>query len=1071
MGNKKAQTKNHKWFGAIVMLVLCVSVVLGATIFYPVSEPTGNTENSSVEIESNFTEANLKEVKFHWNGTNFTIYDTDNLVLAYNFNNLSSLGENDTHVFDISGNGNNGTIIGGENITWDSTGRGIGNYDGAYNWSGNKNGKIQTDNLGFNDTISISMWFNRASGERLIESDSATGGFSIINSGSNTFTFRVANATGFDSDLKSTAFSQDVWHHIVVVYNGSSQFIYKNGELDLQNDSVGIGRFKHGDNSVLVGNTISGNNPLTGRIDEVRIWNKSLSASEIQEIYRLNLKKFDSNSWSFYSNQSMTVNTTGYSHNYYLCATNSTDSENCTSINTITRIPEAITIISNFTNSIGDIRDDFYGVANYRKLFSENGTWLSSLSAYNNHTWNRETFLDSNMGMTRQRVFMDEIFSNDTELFDVKIANASELKKIADEIEWANNNNNTVLIDIINMPEFLQNRSSGYCNSTAWETCPPNNLTASDNMILLLLSNITNNGEYKNLAVEVGNEPYLHFWLNNLSTDNITKATEYVKWYNSTYNAIKNNATLSYISVGGASGDMFYSNLITTFLSNASSMGYDWDFVSIHAYSENVDDSGVDVTNDLEQYTDTVLLLGNCTTYSVDCSRIIISEWSSGSIDMERNRSQDDKIASFFADSYQSILNTYPENVSLVTWFWGDLEPSHFSQVMQPGFSTAFYPNITSKYNTTKNFATYHSAGSTVYTSTSSSSAVKTVSSKKGNDNYITIINTDTEARNITLSDLPDEVHQLVDEETSTTYSVSSNSASLGVLDSYEIMYLSFTPVAITVINPIFQEDEKTQPINLVITTDESATCEYSMDSNSRISMGTGTSFDVGVVLSNGVHSVEFICTDAEGNEATKVTNFEVHLTSENDDTDGSEGSDGIIPDEEEILGAGADSTPLIIRNDTIISSEEISLDSIGVKVGDWFYGYENEITALTYDSENNLVEVDSIDFEILGDTLYTKDIVRDKTGKYTASLFLLTEADTVTVEITAIQGSKTSKVQQEISLVTPTKSQETIRRAGNILERAVDWAINNKMEVGLGILIILVVFITMFIFSDNKKK
>jgi len=181
-------------------------------------------------------------------------------------------------------------------------------------------------------------------------------------------------------------------------------------------------------------------------------------------------------------------------------------------------------------------------------------------------------------------------------------------------------------------------------------------------------------------------------------------------------------------------------------------------------------------------------------------------------------------------------------------------------------------------------------------------------------------------------------------------------------------------------------------------------------------------------------------------------------------------GSGGTI-DEEDILGNGTDSTPLIIRNDTIISSGEVSLDSIGVKVGDWFYGYKNKITALTYDLESNLIEVDSIDFEILGDVLYTKDIVRDKTGRYTATLFLLTEADNVTIEITAIQGIKTEKIRKELIITRATKSQEVVRKAGNILERAINWSIENKMEVGFGILIILVIFITMFIYSDNKKK
>ena len=48
---------------------------------------------------------------YDWNGTNYTYYN-DSLVLMFNFDNRSSLGENDTHVVDLSGYGNNGTVYG-----------------------------------------------------------------------------------------------------------------------------------------------------------------------------------------------------------------------------------------------------------------------------------------------------------------------------------------------------------------------------------------------------------------------------------------------------------------------------------------------------------------------------------------------------------------------------------------------------------------------------------------------------------------------------------------------------------------------------------------------------------------------------------------------------------------------------------------------------------------------------------------------------------------------------------------------------------------------------------------------
>src|SRR5690606_14939326 len=51
-----------------------------------------------------------------------------------------------------------------------------------------------------------------------------------------------------------------------------------------------------------------------GMIDEVRIWNRSLSVDEISMSINSNLHKIDSNSWIFYVNQ---TNLTDDSYNYY----------------------------------------------------------------------------------------------------------------------------------------------------------------------------------------------------------------------------------------------------------------------------------------------------------------------------------------------------------------------------------------------------------------------------------------------------------------------------------------------------------------------------------------------------------------------------------------------------------------------------------------------------------------------------------------------------------------------------------------------------------------------------------
>ncbi len=74
-------------------------------------EPPTPADNSV--IDKNYVEikvsvenaADLNTFIFNWNGEDYIIYD-DSLVLCLNFNNNSAIGENATHVVDVSKYGN-----------------------------------------------------------------------------------------------------------------------------------------------------------------------------------------------------------------------------------------------------------------------------------------------------------------------------------------------------------------------------------------------------------------------------------------------------------------------------------------------------------------------------------------------------------------------------------------------------------------------------------------------------------------------------------------------------------------------------------------------------------------------------------------------------------------------------------------------------------------------------------------------------------------------------------------------------------------------------------------------------
>ncbi len=73
---------------------------------------TDNRINVSIDSFQNLLASNISVRVATWNVTNGYNLTDDTIVTYWGLNNESSLGENDTHVFDMSGNGYNGTVDG-----------------------------------------------------------------------------------------------------------------------------------------------------------------------------------------------------------------------------------------------------------------------------------------------------------------------------------------------------------------------------------------------------------------------------------------------------------------------------------------------------------------------------------------------------------------------------------------------------------------------------------------------------------------------------------------------------------------------------------------------------------------------------------------------------------------------------------------------------------------------------------------------------------------------------------------------------------------------------------------------
>ena len=198
---------------------------------------------------------------------------------------------------DTSGNGNHGTVIGATLTTGHK-----GNANSAYYFNQSADTRIELPNLGvFDNTgeLSVSVWTNTSStssgGNTIINTtpDEVTGRFMLtIN-----WTGNPVNTSIFDYGNISTgrlvspaaAIVYNTWEHYVFVKSTVGNFmkIYRNG-VEIATKTGGASISNKNKIVVLGGspaNSIHTNQLFKGSLDDLKIFNKALSATEVLTIY------------------------------------------------------------------------------------------------------------------------------------------------------------------------------------------------------------------------------------------------------------------------------------------------------------------------------------------------------------------------------------------------------------------------------------------------------------------------------------------------------------------------------------------------------------------------------------------------------------------------------------------------------------------------------------------------------------------------------------------------------------------------------------------------------------------
>jgi hypothetical protein len=206
---------------------------------------------------------------------------TDGLVGYWTFDGPDTIWTSATTgtTTDLSGNGNHGTLTNMSRTS--SPAPGISGQ--ALSFDGVDDGITVSHNSGLQPSeLTISLWIKPLSSpgtdKRII--DKGTSGYIIRRTNNNKIQF----IPGF----YETSFfvPQNIWTHIVVIAESSGHKIYINGSLDYSNTTP---YSPSGTSNLIIGGALD---KYYGLIDEVRIYNRALSADEVMELYNMGSRKF-----------------------------------------------------------------------------------------------------------------------------------------------------------------------------------------------------------------------------------------------------------------------------------------------------------------------------------------------------------------------------------------------------------------------------------------------------------------------------------------------------------------------------------------------------------------------------------------------------------------------------------------------------------------------------------------------------------------------------------------------------------------------------------------------------------
>jgi hypothetical protein len=176
----------------------------------------------------------------------------------------------------VSGNGNNGSISG---ATWTTSGK----YGHALSFNGT-NARVNINNatsLQLRSGMTLEAWVYPTSVSSAWRDVIYKGNDNYYLEGSSPNSSRPAMGGTFGGTLYGTSpLSANTWSHLAASYDGATMRLYVNGVQVATRAQTGA--IATSTNPLQIGGDSIYGQYFAGRIDEVRIYNRALSAAQIQ---------------------------------------------------------------------------------------------------------------------------------------------------------------------------------------------------------------------------------------------------------------------------------------------------------------------------------------------------------------------------------------------------------------------------------------------------------------------------------------------------------------------------------------------------------------------------------------------------------------------------------------------------------------------------------------------------------------------------------------------------------------------------------------------------------------------